>query len=141
MKETSKIKHIVIACGGTGGHLFPGIAVARQLLRRQCEITLIISEKEVDSQAVRDVDDMTIVTLPAVGLSGKNYLQFASKFLKSFMAAKKLYKAHPPHAILAMGGFTAAPPVLAGKLARVPTFLHESNAVPGRANRMLGNVV
>src|SRR5580698_6114083 len=112
MSETNKVKHIVIACGGTGGHLFPGIAVGRQLLRRQCEVTLIISEKEVDSQAVRDVEDMTVVTLPAVGLSGKNYLQFASKFLKSFMAARTLFKQKPPHAVLAMGGFTAAPPVV-----------------------------
>jgi UDP-N-acetylglucosamine--N-acetylmuramyl-(pentapeptide) pyrophosphoryl-undecaprenol N-acetylglucosamine transferase len=141
MNDTKKTKHIVIACGGTGGHLFPGIAVGRQLLRRQCEVTLIISEKEVDSQAVRDVDDMTVVTLPAVGLSGKNYLAFTSKFLKSFMAARKLFKAKPPQAVLAMGGFTAVPPVIAGKLSRVPTFLHESNAVPGRANRMLANLV
>jgi UDP-N-acetylglucosamine--N-acetylmuramyl-(pentapeptide) pyrophosphoryl-undecaprenol N-acetylglucosamine transferase len=141
MSETTKKNHIVIACGGTGGHLFPGMAIARQFIRRQCEVTLIISEKEVDSQAVQDVYDMKIVTLPAVGLSGKNYMQFASKFMKSFLAAKKLFKERPPQAVLAMGGFTAVPPVLAGKLAKVPTFLHESNAVPGRANRLLANIV
>jgi UDP-N-acetylglucosamine--N-acetylmuramyl-(pentapeptide) pyrophosphoryl-undecaprenol N-acetylglucosamine transferase len=141
MSETKPSNHIVIACGGTGGHLFPGIAIGQQLLRRKCEITLIISEKEVDNRAVRDVSDMWVVTLPTIGLTGRNYLPFASKFLKSFLAAKKLFKARPPRAVLAMGGFTAAPPVVAAKLSGIPTFLHESNAVPGRANRMLANIV
>ena len=61
---------------------------------------------------------MEIVSLPAVGLGGKNKIcsSLSSSFLKSFFAAKSLFKKQkPPHAVLAMGGFTAAPPVLAGK--------------------------
>ena len=60
---------VAIACGGTGGHLFPGRAVADELLARRCRVTLLISPKEVDQEAARHVAGMEVVTLPAVGLS------------------------------------------------------------------------
>jgi len=141
MNEQSNKYHIAIACGGTGGHFFPGLAVAQQFILRNCDVTLIVSEKEIDQQALQSVWGMNIVKLPAVGLTKKNYPGFALGFLKSFLGAKKLFKAKPPHAVLGMGGFTAAPPILAGILARVPTFFHESNAVPGRANRWVSHFV
>jgi UDP-N-acetylglucosamine:LPS N-acetylglucosamine transferase len=56
-------------------------------------------------------------------------------------AARKLFRARRPDAVLAMGGFTAAPPVLAARSLRIKTFLHESNTIPGRANRWLARVV
>jgi UDP-N-acetylglucosamine--N-acetylmuramyl-(pentapeptide) pyrophosphoryl-undecaprenol N-acetylglucosamine transferase len=138
--QTTK-PHIVIACGGTGGHLFPGIVIGQQLLRRNCEVTLIVSEKEIDEHARQDSWGMEIIRLPVIGLSGKNYLGFILAFIKSFFATKKIFKVKPPQAVLAMGGFTAAPPILAGKFSGVPTFLHESNAIPGRANRWLSHWV
>ena len=64
---------IAIACGGTGGHLFPGIAVAEQLRQRGCDVGLLISPKEVDQQAVKSAAGMEIFTLPAVGLQNRNY--------------------------------------------------------------------
>jgi UDP-N-acetylglucosamine--N-acetylmuramyl-(pentapeptide) pyrophosphoryl-undecaprenol N-acetylglucosamine transferase len=140
MSDQNTKPHIVIACGGTGGHLFPGLAVAQQFVRRNCEVTLIVSEKEIDQQALQNVWGMEIVKLPAVGLTGKNYPKFFFTFIKSFFAAKKLFKAKPPQAVIGMGGFTSAPPALAGILSKVPTFLHESNAVPGRANRWLSHL-
>lgn len=141
MSDQNTKPHIVIACGGSGGHLFPGLAVAQQFARRNCDVTLIVSEKEVDQQALQNVWGMEIVKLPAVGLAGKNYLGFALAFYKSFFAAKNLFKARPPQAVLGMGGFTSAPPMLASIFSKVPTFLHESNAVPGRANRWLSHFV
>ena len=140
MNDQTGKTHIAIACGGTGGHLFPGLAVAQHLTRRNCEVTLIVSKKEIDQEALRDVWGMDIVKLPAVGLTRKNYPGVALAFVSSFFAAKKLFKAKPPQAVLAMGGFTAAPPILAGKFSGAATFLHESNAVPGRANRWLSHV-
>jgi UDP-N-acetylglucosamine--N-acetylmuramyl-(pentapeptide) pyrophosphoryl-undecaprenol N-acetylglucosamine transferase len=133
--------NVAIACGGTGGHLFPGLAVARELLRRHCAVSLLISPKEVDQQAVRSARDMEIVTLPAVGLSRGAILKFAGGFVQSYRAAKRFFTSRPPHAVLAMGGFTAAPPVLAGRKFGAKTFLHESNAIPGRANSWLANFV
>jgi UDP-N-acetylglucosamine--N-acetylmuramyl-(pentapeptide) pyrophosphoryl-undecaprenol N-acetylglucosamine transferase len=132
---------VAIACGGTGGHLFPGLAVAGQLTQRGCAVTLLVSPKDVDQQAVKSAGNADVVTLPAVGLQNRNYLSFAHSFWQSWGAARKLFKSRPPHAVLAMGGFTSAPPVLAAEKSGAKTFLHESNAIPGRANRLLARFV
>ena len=132
---------IAIACGGTGGHLFPGLAVAERLVRRGCAVTLLISPKEVDQEAVKTASGMEIVTLPAVGLSRGRAIAFVRGFFRSYRAVKRLFRARPPQAALAMGGFTSAPAVLAARSLGARTFLHESNTVPGRANRWLARVV
>jgi UDP-N-acetylglucosamine--N-acetylmuramyl-(pentapeptide) pyrophosphoryl-undecaprenol N-acetylglucosamine transferase len=153
---------IAIACGGTGGHLFPGLAVAEQLVKRGCSVILLVSPKEVDQQAVkmamerraparREVDEkqagqvlgapMEVITLPAVGLQNRNYFSFGRSFLKSWLAARDVFRQRKPAAALAMGGFTSAPPILAAKRLGAKTFLHESNTIPGRANRWLSRFV
>jgi UDP-N-acetylglucosamine--N-acetylmuramyl-(pentapeptide) pyrophosphoryl-undecaprenol N-acetylglucosamine transferase len=134
-------KVAAIACGGTGGHLFPGLAVGRELRRRGCEVILLVSSKKIDVLATEGAGDMEIVTLPAVGLTRGNLLGFAWGFCRSYSLSKKHFRKHRPDFILGMGGFTSAPPVLAGKHLGARTFLHESNSVPGRANRWLGRVV
>ncbi len=138
---TTSNPRIAIACGGTGGHLFPGLAVARRLVALGCKITLLISPKEVDQEAVREVSEMEIVTLPAVGLTRGGEVAFIRGFTRSYRAARKHFKLQPPQAALAMGGFTSAAPVLAARRCRARTFLHESNSIPGRANRWLSWVV
>ncbi|HWD93857.1 MAG TPA: undecaprenyldiphospho-muramoylpentapeptide beta-N-acetylglucosaminyltransferase [Verrucomicrobiae bacterium] len=132
---------IAIACGGTGGHLFPGLAVAEQLIKRGCAVTLLVSPKEVDQQAVKMARDVQIVTLPAVGLQNRNYFSFGGSFLKSWLAARKCFQQFKPSAALAMGGFTSAPPILAARQFGAKTFLHESNTIPGKANRWLSRFV
>ena len=128
---------IAIACGGTGGHLFPGLAVAEELQFRGCRIALLISEKEVDQQAVRGTQDMEIKAWPAVGLANQNRVAFIRGFLKSLRLARAYFKQAQPSAVLAMGGFTSAAPIVAARLKGIPTFLHEANTIPGRANRWL----
>jgi UDP-N-acetylglucosamine--N-acetylmuramyl-(pentapeptide) pyrophosphoryl-undecaprenol N-acetylglucosamine transferase len=137
MQANSSAPRVAIACGGTGGHLFPGVAVAEELKRRGCAVTLLISPKEVDQKAVQGASGVQVATLPAVGLTRGKIFAFARGFGQSYRAAKKLFANERPDAVLAMGGFTSAPPVLAGKSLGVPTFLHESNTIPGRANRWL----
>jgi UDP-N-acetylglucosamine--N-acetylmuramyl-(pentapeptide) pyrophosphoryl-undecaprenol N-acetylglucosamine transferase len=132
---------VAIACGGTGGHLFPGLAVAQQLQQRGCEVALLISPKDVDQQAVRSAAGLEVFTLPAVGLQNRNYFSFAGSFVKSLWMARKLFRRRLPQAVLAMGGFTSAPPIFAAKELGVKTFLHESNTIPGRANRLLARWV
>lgn len=132
---------IAIACGGTGGHLFPGIAVAQQLTQRGCRVSLLISPKDVDQQAVRSATGLEVVTLPAVALQRGSRIAFFRGFAKSYLAAGKYFKANPPQAALAMGGFTSVPPVLAAKRCGAKTFLHESNTIPGKANRVLSRFV
>jgi UDP-N-acetylglucosamine--N-acetylmuramyl-(pentapeptide) pyrophosphoryl-undecaprenol N-acetylglucosamine transferase len=137
----AKTPFVAIACGGTGGHLFPGLAVAEQLTRRGCAVALLISPKDVDQQAVKSARGMEIITLPAVALQNRNYLSFARSFWQSWRASRKSFKLYPPRAVLAMGGFTSAPPVLAAKKFGAKTFLHESNTIPGRANLFLARFV
>ncbi len=154
---------VAIACGGTGGHLFPGLAVAGQLKQRGCDVALLISPKDVDQQAVKsalerrapsrlDVENsqlagtvpgapFEIFTLPAVGLQNRNYFSFAGSFVKSLFAARRIFRQRKPQAVLAMGGFTSAPPIFVAKDLGAKTFLHESNTIPGKANRFLARFV
>src|SRR5215213_7513234 len=96
---------VAIACGGTGGHLFPGLAVGDELLALGCEVMLLVSPKEVDQQAVRATTGMHVVTLPAVGLVRGNMYAFLKGFRASYCEAKRVFLARPPAAVLAMGGF------------------------------------
>ena len=137
----AKTPFVAIACGGTGGHLFPGLAVAAELRNRGCRTALLISPKEIDRQAVKATPDVDVFTLPAVGLQNRNYLSFAGCFAKSLFASRGIFRRSPPDAVLAMGGFTSAPPVLVGRNFGAQTFLHESNTIPGRANRFLARFV
>jgi UDP-N-acetylglucosamine--N-acetylmuramyl-(pentapeptide) pyrophosphoryl-undecaprenol N-acetylglucosamine transferase len=141
MKSPATKPLIAIACGGTGGHLFPGLAVASELKRLDCDVALLISPKEVDQQAVKSVSGMDIFTLPAVGLQNRNYFTFAGSFWNSFRTTRRIFRERPPAAILGMGGFTSAPPVLGSRKFRAKTFLHESNTIPGKANRLLAPFV
>ena len=84
---------------------------------------------------------LEIVTLPAVALQSGSRLAFIRGFVRSWLASRKHFRAHRPHAVLAMGGFTSAPPMLAARSLRAKTFLHESNTIPGRANRWLARFV
>jgi UDP-N-acetylglucosamine--N-acetylmuramyl-(pentapeptide) pyrophosphoryl-undecaprenol N-acetylglucosamine transferase len=132
---------VAIACGGTGGHLFPGLAVAERLAREGCAVAVLISPKEVDQQAVKSVRGMEVFTLPAVAWQRGSRFAFPFGFCRSWWASWKIFKSRRPHAVLAMGGFTSAPPVLAAKCFGARTFLHESNTIPGRANRFLARFV
>jgi UDP-N-acetylglucosamine--N-acetylmuramyl-(pentapeptide) pyrophosphoryl-undecaprenol N-acetylglucosamine transferase len=144
MKEPANHSHerrACIACGGTGGHLFPGIAVARELIELGCEVTLMISPKDIDHEAVKNLTGMQIVTLPAVGLTRGAVPAFLRGFARSYLASRRHFKVSPPAIALAMGGFTSAPPLLAARAFGAGVFLHESNSVPGRANRWLSRFV
>jgi UDP-N-acetylglucosamine--N-acetylmuramyl-(pentapeptide) pyrophosphoryl-undecaprenol N-acetylglucosamine transferase len=141
MSSVGNHLNVTLACGGTGGHLFPGLAVAEQLPRRGVDITLMVSAKEVDQTAAKTATGMKIVTLPAVGLTGWRVISFLRGFIHSYRTALDWFSQHPPQAALAMGGFTSAPPILAARRFKAATFLHESNSVPGRANRWLSWVV
>jgi UDP-N-acetylglucosamine--N-acetylmuramyl-(pentapeptide) pyrophosphoryl-undecaprenol N-acetylglucosamine transferase len=131
-------EHLVaIACGGTGGHLFPGMAIGEKLAERGCDVTLFVSRKEVDQASARRGPGTEVVSLPAVPLLKGNFPIFLKTFWESFRIARKCFKARRPAAVLAMGSFTSAAPILAGRLAGAKTALHEANSYAGRANRLL----
>ena len=134
----------VIACGGTGGHLFPGLAVAEVLRARGHEVVLFVSEKEIDALALSGGSDFQFHKLPTIGLpSGFSpaLFGFLRRFYESLSLSRAIYRKFKPHVVLGMGGFTSTAPVLAGKLRGIPTFIHESNAIPGKANRFTARLV
>jgi UDP-N-acetylglucosamine--N-acetylmuramyl-(pentapeptide) pyrophosphoryl-undecaprenol N-acetylglucosamine transferase len=132
-------KLFVIACGGTGGHLFPGLAVAEELHDRGHGILLLVSEKEIDAVALRDHPEFRTEKLPSIGmpaLLSPAFPRFVKRAWESFSFCQQIFSRYQPAAVLGMGGFTSAAPLLAARLRRIPCFLHESNAIAGRANRL-----
>jgi UDP-N-acetylglucosamine--N-acetylmuramyl-(pentapeptide) pyrophosphoryl-undecaprenol N-acetylglucosamine transferase len=128
-----------IAGGGTGGHLFPALAVAEVMRERGHEALIFISEKEIDALATRDRAEFRFEKLPSVGmprLLSPAVIGFLFRLNSSIVTCKAIYKNFRPDAVLGMGGFTSTPPIFAGRRRGVPTFLHESNAIPGKANRL-----
>src|SRR5207237_783481 len=134
----------IIACGGTGGHLFPGIAVAEVLRDRGHEVMLLVSEKDIDALALSGRESFRVEKLPTVELPSPfspAFFGFLGRFYESLALCRSMYRLFKPQVILGMGGFTSTAPVLAGKMRGIPTFIHESNAIPGKANKMTARLV
>jgi UDP-N-acetylglucosamine--N-acetylmuramyl-(pentapeptide) pyrophosphoryl-undecaprenol N-acetylglucosamine transferase len=132
-------KRLVVACGGTGGHLFPGIAVAEAWAKGGGEALLLVSEKEIDALAAEGYGHLRFERMPSIAMPGLLSLKmpgFLLAFLRSFRACRRLLREFGADAVLGMGGFTSAAPLAAGKWMGLPTFIHESNAIPGKANRL-----
>lgn len=129
----------VIACGGTGGHLFPGLAVAEVLRGEGHNVLLLVSEKEVDARALRNHPDLPSEKLPSIGLPSllsPALVSFLRRLRASLGKCGTLFDGDRPDAVLGMGGFTSIAPLIAAWRRGIPAFLHESNAIPGKANRL-----
>ena len=133
------VPKIVIAAGGTGGHLFPGLAVGEVLVREGCEVLVLTSEKAIDRVATEGRHEFRIERLPATGmprLFSLGMILFCFRLLMALWSCVSLYRRFRPEVVLAMGGFTSTAPVIAAWLCGIPAVVHESNAVPGKANRL-----
>lgn len=130
---------VIIACGGTGGHLFPGIAVAQQLKSMGHRPVLLISRKDVDAEASKKYGDLEFHTVEAVAKPALLSLRtpgFIWKLLRTYLSCKSIIRQEKADVVLGMGGFTSMPPVRAGKKLGLRTYVHDSNAMPGKSNRM-----
>jgi UDP-N-acetylglucosamine--N-acetylmuramyl-(pentapeptide) pyrophosphoryl-undecaprenol N-acetylglucosamine transferase len=119
--------------------LFPALAVGEVLLERNHEVVIFISEKEIDTLATQDRTEFRFEKLPGIGmpkLFSPAIFGFLKRFNDGLAPCRALYRKFQPHAVLGMGGFTSTAPILAGRLRKIPTFVHESNAIPGKANRL-----
>ena len=126
---------LVVACGGTGGHAFPGLAAAKELLSRGHDVTVWMSGRDVESSVLKGWDGDVFAT-GARQLSLKN--AFAN--LRAIWRCRKEMRRVKPDALLAMGSYSSLPPVLAASGCKVPVVLHEANTVPGRAVDVLSNL-
>src|SRR2546429_8221798 len=98
MQSAETVPLVAIACGGTGGHLVPGLAVAEVLARSGCALSLIGSPKEMDQNAVKAGVGMEIVTLSAVGLVQGQIGAFLRGLWQSYFAAEQMFQRRPPQA-------------------------------------------
>lgn len=131
---------IAIACGGTGGHLFPGLAVAEELRQRGHDTLLLVSPKQIDAIALKGAKDQQSHALPGIGWPGflsPRVFPFVLSLLRSWRECGQVYQDFQPTAVVGMGGFTSAIPLLLGRRLHLPTLIHESNAIPGRVTRFI----
>lgn len=133
---------LIIAGGGTGGHLYPGIAVVELLLEKEpdSEVLFVGSDKELDSQLIQkegySFKKVCQKPFPS-NRSPLKYFSFFVSFMISFFQAFSHLLRFKPDAILGMGGFSSVPTVLAGKFLGIKSVLFEPNLYPGKANRFL----
>jgi UDP-N-acetylglucosamine--N-acetylmuramyl-(pentapeptide) pyrophosphoryl-undecaprenol N-acetylglucosamine transferase len=140
-RPTGASRHFVLAAGGTGGHLIPAFALAAELHARGHHIALITDERGAAIPGKPDF--LTAHVLPA-GRFGKNPLGWPagiSAVLEGRSMALRLFDAFAPSAIVGFGGYPALPALLAATAAKLPSVIHEQNAVLGRVNRLLAGRV
>jgi UDP-N-acetylglucosamine--N-acetylmuramyl-(pentapeptide) pyrophosphoryl-undecaprenol N-acetylglucosamine transferase len=136
---------LVIAGGGTGGHLYPGIAVARELLKRRPDATVTFAGtvKGIESTVVPR-EGFELDTIRSGGLKGKSMAERArgaSLIPLGLLDAIGLVSRRRPSLVIGVGGYSSGPVVLTAALRGIPTMLLEQNAVPGLTNRLLARVV
>ena len=136
------MSRFIIACGGTGGHLSPGIALAEALVARGHEVTLFISHKAVDTRLVEKYPHLPAVRVHSApfGWRPDVHLRFHWQQSQGFVFCRRFLRIYRPDAIVGFGGFTNAAVVLAARLLGIPVALHEANRVPGRAVRVLSRI-
>ena len=135
-------RSIMLAAGGTGGHLFPAFALAQELGRRQIEVDLVTDDR--GDRYGTGFPARAIHTVPSATMSGRSIVGAAKTglaLMSGVRAAYALLGKVKPGAVIGFGGYPTFPPLVAAKLRGIPTAIHEANAVLGRANRMLASRV
>jgi len=136
---------MIIAGGGTGGHLFPGVAVAEALRQQDArhEVLFVGTERGLEKRVLPELG-YPLAALDVEGIKGRswsNSLQAALKIPKSMMQAYKITRAFSPAVVLGVGGYASGPAVLAAHFMGIKTAIAEQNAIPGTTNRILANFV
>ena len=136
---------VLIAAGGTGGHIYPGIAVANELMRRDemSEVLFVGTSRGLETKIVPDngyqLSLIHSAGLKNVGLVGK--IKGFSVLPKSFLEARKIIRQFRPHVVVGAGGYVSGPVLLMAAIMGVPTLVMDSNALPGFTNRQLSRFV
>lgn len=132
-------KRIVIMAGGTGGHVFPALAVAESLIDKGWQVSWLGTKKGLESRVIPE-QGIEIDWLSVAGVRGKGVLGKVTAvllLLKACLQALRILRQRKPNVVLGMGGFVAGPGGLMAKLLAIPLIIHEQNRVPGTTNRLL----
>ena len=142
MSHPSGVPHVVVMAGGTGGHVFPALAVAGELRQRGCSVSWLGTRHGIEARLV-PAADIAIDWLDIGGLRGKGWRGwFAAPWRlgRAILQAFAALRARRPALVLGLGGFVAGPGGLAARLAGVPLVIHEQNAIAGLTNRVLARL-
>ncbi len=134
-------KTILIMAGGTGGHIFPGIAVGCELRERGIDVVWLGGKVGLEGQLV-PAAGFSLETIDFSGVRGKGLATLTLaplRLLRAILAARKLLRRLRPVSVLSMGGYAAAPGGIAAWMTRIPLVVHEQNRVPGFTNRLLSS--
>lgn len=135
-------KKILIMAGGTGGHVFPGLAVAQQLIKEGWQVEWLGTADRMEAQLVPQYG-ININFIKISGIRGKGILTKLIapwQIVKAVMQARRIIKNYQPDVVLGMGGYVSGPGGLAAKLAGIPIVLHEQNGVAGLTNQWLAKI-
>jgi UDP-N-acetylglucosamine--N-acetylmuramyl-(pentapeptide) pyrophosphoryl-undecaprenol N-acetylglucosamine transferase len=136
---------VLIAAGGTGGHIYPGIAVANEIMRRDAESEVLFVgtarglEKKIVPENGFQLSLINSAGLKNVGLVGK--IKGLSVLPRSFVEARRIIRQFRPHVVVGAGGYVSGPVLLMSAIMGVPTLVMDSNALPGFTNRQLARFV
>lgn len=136
---------VLIAAGGTGGHIYPGIAVAKEILRRDSssEVLFVGTARGLETKIVPEngfqLSLINSAGLKNVGLMGK--VKGLSVLPQSFLEARQIIRQFRPHVVVGAGGYVSGPVLLMAAIMGVPTLVMDSNALPGFTNRQLARFV
>ncbi|NOJ92673.1 undecaprenyldiphospho-muramoylpentapeptide beta-N-acetylglucosaminyltransferase [Corallococcus sp. CA049B] len=136
---------VLIAGGGTGGHLFPGIALAEEVVTRHPnnEVVFVGTEKGLEARVVPK-EGYPLELVKVQGLKGKGLLGLLKGLIAlplAFLASFRILSRHKPDVVVGVGGYASGPVVLAAWLMGIPTAIQEQNALPGLTNKVLGRIV
>jgi UDP-N-acetylglucosamine--N-acetylmuramyl-(pentapeptide) pyrophosphoryl-undecaprenol N-acetylglucosamine transferase len=134
-------RHFVLAAGGTGGHMIPAHAVAEELMARGHRVALVTDERGAKIPGI--FAQAQVHVLPAGRLTGnpRSWIKGVRGILAGRDMARRLYETFEPTAVVGFGGYPAMPALLGALKDRIPTAIHEQNAVLGRVNRLLARRV
>jgi UDP-N-acetylglucosamine--N-acetylmuramyl-(pentapeptide) pyrophosphoryl-undecaprenol N-acetylglucosamine transferase len=137
----SVARHYVLAAGGTGGHMIPAHALAAELMRRGHRVALVTDDRGARIPGL--FEGVPVHVLPAGRLSGGpiGWLRAMRKIFTGRAMAMRLYETFRPSAVIGFGGYPALPALMAAQRDRIPTLIHEQNAVLGRVNRLVARKV
>ena len=135
-------KRLLVMAGGTGGHVFPGLAVASELAAQNWQIHWLGTSGRMEAQIVPQAGyPISFIDVVGVRKNGIVTLLLAPfKIIKATIEAHKVIKHFKPHVVIGMGGFASGPGGVAAWLNRLPLILHEQNAVPGLTNKLLSRI-
>lgn len=136
---TDASKRFLIMAGGTGGHVFPGLAVAKELMARGHSVSWMGTRTGIEAELVLAAG-INIAYIDIQGVRGKGkkgLLEAPGRINKAIKESKKIIQEYQPDCILGMGGFVSGPGGVAAKLLGIPLIIHEQNAIPGTTNRIL----